>query len=339
MTIVKSAVSILVLSLAMVASAGAQTFKQIEAAAKAEGKLVVYTSIQDAEMQVRVPAFEAAYPEIRVQYIRLPSSQIFSRFVGEKDAGVVKADFLATGSTALYQLRPELFVPLSSEKTPNLTSNIAVKAANPNYLVFQVDTHVVTYNSSLVSDKDLATHLSTWEGLADPRWAGKIALVDPHTSTNQVSFMLMLREKYGDEWYKRFVANRFELVTTATAGAQKVAAGAYHIVVPTIPAQSQAVRAQGAPVKLYQPGGIAHSPAQGMAVPLNSPNPNAALVFLNWMLSPKGQQLTCDFGSAAVLPVASGDCAVKLPKEFMLGRDVIDKADQDKVFSLVGGKP
>jgi iron(III) transport system substrate-binding protein len=259
--------------------------------------------------------------------------------MGEHDAGATQADFLASGSSALYQQRPELFIPLTSENIPNLPKDPVAKAANSDYTLFQIDPHLTTYNSDLVTADDLKNHLATWEGLADPFWAGKIALNDPRNSSNQMSFMIMLRDTYGADWFKRFNANKPELVDTASAGSQQVAAGAYQILVPTIPSQSAAVRAQGAPVGLYLPGGTAHAPAQGMAVPVNAKHPNAGLVFLNWKLSPEGQALTCKLGGVPVVHVDDPDCHATLPEKFVLGKDVIDQATQKEIFDLIGLRP
>lgn len=324
----------------LAAPALAQTsFAEIEAAARTEGQLVIYASTHDSEMQETIALFEAAYPEIRVQSIRLPSGQLFSRFIGEQEAGVVQADFLASGSSALYQQRPELFFELTGENIPNLQTKPLIEAVNPHYTVFQIDPHLVTYNTDLVTLEELETHLATWEGLADPRWRGKIALNDPRNSPNQVSFLIMLRDTYGAEWFEGFNANQFELVGTASAGSQQVAAGAYEILLPTIPTQSAAVRAEGGPVGTYLPGGAVHAPAQGMAVPLDAPHPNAGLVFLNWKLGQEGQALTCRFGGVPVFPVEDPECTASLPEEFMLGIDVIDAETQSEVFGLVGLRP
>src|SRR5690606_28490570 len=102
-------------------AAHAQTMlADLEAAALAEGQLMIYTSNHDVDMQAKVAAFEARYPGIRVEYIRQPSTQIFTRFISEREAGVSLADLLATGSSALYQTDPDLFEPLTAETLPIL---------------------------------------------------------------------------------------------------------------------------------------------------------------------------------------------------------------------------
>lgn len=316
------------------------TMEDLEAAATAEGKLMIYTSNHDADMQARVAAFEARYPGIRVEYVRQPSSQIFTRFISEQNAGVTLADLLATGSTSLYQEEPELFSALTEADLPVLAdTDLLVEAENDNYKVFVNDLQKVTYSTSAVSEEDLAAHLAEWGNLSDPFWKGNIALVDPRNSNNQMSFLLYMQDIYGDEWFEDFMANGPELVGTASSASQQVAAGAFNVLVPTIPAQSAAIRAQGAPVGLYSPAGLNHVTASGAAVPVDAPNPNAGMLFLNWMLTEEAQAIGCATGGLPNIATQSAECPDHLPEEYSLARDVIPAEDAAAVLRLIGLQP
>ena len=316
------------------------SLEQLRAAAKSEGRLLIYSANQDAEMEAKLALFKKSYPEIAAEYIRLPSSQVFTRFVSEDKAGATQADLLTTGSTALFQTNPELFKEVGPSNLPNLkTVQPLIKPINNHYVVFQSDIQVVTYNKGTVSDKDLADHLGSWEGLADPFWKGRIALVDPRNSTNQLSFLLGLQKRFGDDWMKRFAANDPKLVGTASAASQQVAAGAYDILVPTVPAQSDAVRKQGAPLGLYLPKGFVHVPAQGAAVAAKARNPNAALLFINWLMSEEVQALQCRLGGVPNISIQNPDCKTLLPASYDVGLDVIPSAQGSAVYKLIGLQP
>lgn len=327
-------------SLAQIGGALAQSPEDILAAAKAEGEVLVYTSSPDAEMEAKIAAFEASFPEIRVTHIRLPSGQLFTRFISEHDAGVTQADLLAAHSSALFQERPELFVPLTPENLPVLgEQQIIVTPENASYQIFSNDIQLVTYNTDTVSQDDLDVHLASWEDLADPRWKNKVALVDPRNSANQVSFLLNMERLYGDEWFTGFMANEPEIVGTASSASQQVAAGAFDILVPTIPSQSAAVREQGAPIGMYSPEGLSHVTSAGFAVPEGAAHKNAALVFANWLLSPEAQVIQCEFSGVPNIGIEDAACAKLLPEEFTPARDVIPAEDAERVFGLVGLQP
>lgn len=338
-----SSTSLLVLALCsgcVVTTVSAQDLATLQAAAKAEGRLIVYSSNQDAEMEAKLAAFEAKYPEIDADYIRLPSAQVFTRFISEHDAGVTQADLLTTASTVIFQERPELFLELSGENVPALGEETPlITPENSHYAVYQTDVQLITYNTGTVSEDDIAEHLQSWEDLADPRWAGQIALVDPRASTNQLSFFLGLREIYGDEWYARFMENRPEIVGTASAAAQQLAAGAFELLVPSVPVHSAALRAQGAPLGLTLPEGMVHAPAQGTGVPVGAANPNAALLFVNWLLSDEGQILQCTLGGIPTMPVEAAECTNTLPTEYRVGRDIIPGEEGAALYGLLGLQP
>ncbi len=313
------------------------TLAELEAAALAEGQLMIYTSNHDVDMQAKVAAFEARYPGIRVEYIRQPSSQIFTRFISEREAGVTLADLLATGSSALYQTDPDLFQPLTADTLPILgEQEMLIDPLNDRYQIYVNDVQMVTYSTAAVSDEDLAAHLASWGDLSDPFWKDNIALVDPRNSNNQMSFLLYMQEIYGDEWFTDFMANNPELVGTASAASQQVAAGAFNLLVPTIPAQSAAIRDQGAPVALYPPAGLNHVTASGAAIPVRAPNPNAGLLFLNWMLSEEAQTLSCAHGGLPNIALDVAECPKALPEEFSLARDVIPAEEAAHVLGLIG---
>lgn len=326
-------------ALAGVPATAQQTLEELEAAANAEGQLLIYSANQDVEMQTKLEAFEKAYPGIDAQYIRLPSSKAFARFVAEHEAGADQADMMTTGSTALYQTNPELFIELGKDNLPGYEdAGLIIQPENNHYVVFQSDVQVGAYNTNAVSEADLAAHLDSWEGLADPFWKGKIALVDPRNSANQLSFLLGLQERYGDEWMKKFAANEPQIVATGSAASQQVAAGAFDLLVPTVPAQSAAVRAQGAPLGLYLPKGFVHVPAQGAAISVKAAHPNAALLFVNWLIGKEAQAIQCKLGGVPNV-IVGGDCTTTLPEEVSIGRDVIPSEEGAAVYKLINLQP
>ncbi len=283
----------------------AQDMAAVEAAAKAEGKLTLYTSSVDAETQEIVKTFEARYPFIKIEWLRLPSTTLFTRFSAETAAKTYQADVLYSGSSQLYQQHPELFVKLTPEVTPNIT-HVVVPAKNPNYVVGEVLPHIVAYNNETVSAGDIKEHLKSWKDLADPRWRGKIAMVDPKISTNMVSWLMLMRETYGEEWVKAFSANQFRVVTGGPSGAQQVAAGAFQLVVPSVINHSADIRAQGAPIGLLSPDGPTHGLEMAMGLPLTAPHPNAARLYVNWKLGNDAALLLCKIGGTPNGPLPPG---------------------------------
>ncbi|WP_431284590.1 ABC transporter substrate-binding protein [Humitalea sp. 24SJ18S-53] len=310
------------------------TPEEVAAAARREGRLIIYTSSVDADMQKLSAGFERTYPGIRVEWIRQPSTTVFNRFVGEVEAGVVQADLLYTASTALFQERPELFRPLTPAMLPNMGADAAVRAKNAVYVIDAVSPHVVSYSTRTVTPQDL-TQLRSWRDLTNPRWRGKIALVDPKISTNITSWLLVMRDTYGADWVRAFGQNGIQVVGTGTAGVQQAVAGAYQLVVPTVLSHSAELRARRAPLGILQPEGPAHGLENGAAIPVRSNHPNAALLWTNWKFSREAQNLIASMGLVAVKPVDDPN-APKLSPNHIGSNDTISVALQRELIELVG---
>ena len=320
------------------AYAQAELPADVIAAAKAEGKVTIYTSAVDAEMQEVAGVFEKTYPGIKLEWLRFPSTTLFARFVGELDSKVHTADVLFSGSTQLYQQRPELFQPLTVGLVPNVKA-LLVPAKNTGYVIGDIVPHAVTFNNTTVSKADIAAHLKTWEGLADPHWKGKIALVDPKISTNVVSWLLNMRATYGDAWMQGLIRNQFKVVGTGTSGVQQVAAGAFQLVVPTVQAHSADVRAQGAPLTVYTPEGPSHGLEQGLAIAAKAPHPNAARLYVNWKLGQDGSRLVCkNLGVPSVRPPAEIACSA-LSSKHVGSNDLLSPEQQREIMEQLGLKP
>ncbi|SFJ53370.1 iron(III) transport system substrate-binding protein [Bosea sp. OK403] len=318
--------------------AHAQDQAALEAAAKAEGRLTLYTSSVDAETQDIVKSFEARYPFIKVEWLRFPSTTLFTRFSGETAAATYHADVLYSGSSQLYQLRPELFVELTPEVVPNI-SKVIVPAKNTHYVVGEVLPHIVAYNTNTVSTKDIQEHLKSWKDLADPRWRGKIAMVDPKISTNMVSWLMLMRETYGEDWVKGFAANQFRVVTGGPSGAQQVAAGAFQMVVPSVINHSTDIRAQGAPIGLLSPDGPTHGLEMAMGLPVKAPHPNAARLYVNWKLGRDAALLLCKIGGVPNVPAPTDVPCPTMSARHVGSNDMITPEQQKDVLSAYGLKP
>ena len=327
------------LALSLIASAAAQAqpanMAAIEAAAKAEGKLILYTSSVDVETQELAREFEKAYPGIKVEWLRLPSTALFARFAGEADANVNNVDVLYSASSQLYQLRPELFQKLTPQLVPNV-AGLLVKAKNDAYAVAEVLPHLITYNSAQVSKDDLAK-LKSWKDLNDPRWKGKIALTDPKISSNVVSWLMLMRDTYGADWLKTF-AGQYKVVNSAVPGVQQAAAGAFQIVIPTVINHSADIRTQGAPISILRPEGPSHGLEVAIALPLKPLHPNAARLYANWKLGQAGGMLACKGMAVPTVVLKDGANCLKLAPNHVGSNDTITPQQQREIMDMLGLK-
>jgi iron(III) transport system substrate-binding protein len=142
----------------------------------------------------------------------------------------------------------------------------------------------LVYNKNKVQESELP---STWEGLIDSKWAGKV-VVDPRATSMSLLSIVWGKDKALD-WYKRLLATDKPLVTTGeSAGVVKVGSGEALLSTSAYDATVRQQDAAGAPVgiKFLDVVGAKDHYAVIMK---QTPHPNASVCFLAWWGSQEGQ--------------------------------------------------
>lgn len=310
---------------------------KLEAAATAEGQLNLYSSLPPLNTQRFIANFEKKYPKIKVNFITLISGTMFSRYLAEAESGVKQVDLMLSGSSALYQQRPELFLPLTTRNVPGLAKFPAnVRARNEAYMVVSVTPHYITYHNKFVTPSDLQTSLKSWKDLTLPFWRGKLAIVDPMSTSTVMSWLRTLRGAYGDDWVRDLAKNNPRYVDGGSSGVQQVAAGAYLLAMPTASGHSAAIRAKGAPLALANVEGPAHAIESSVAIPRQPVHMNAAMLFANWLVTPEAQGTNCP-DQVPLYRGLGGACA-DISKDHIGSLDVIPEAEQKQLIGLLGRK-
>src|SRR5258708_3460180 len=67
-------------------------YAKVLAAAKKEGKVVIYSALDTKAAQPLVKDFSAMYPDIKVEYNDMNSTEIYNRFIAEVASGQGSAD-------------------------------------------------------------------------------------------------------------------------------------------------------------------------------------------------------------------------------------------------------
>ena len=260
-------------------------------AAKKEGKLVIYSSTDQASATPLLDDFKKEYPFVNVEYQDIGTSQLYSRFLAEAAAGSPSADLLwssamdlqvklAADGYALSYASPESknFAPENSYQSMAFGTTLEPAA--------------LIYNKRLVKAGDLpATHAAFAKLLGGGKLTGKLATWDPEKSG--VGFTLM---EYDNQSNKDFGAvsqglgkAQAGLYSSTGAMLEKVVSGealyGYNIIGSYALLRQQTVPDLG--MKFWKDGTIAF---QRVAfINKNAKAPNTAKLFLDYLLSRRGQ--------------------------------------------------
>jgi iron(III) transport system substrate-binding protein len=257
------------------------------AKAKAEGKVVWYTSTPVEEAQKIADLFRAE-TGIPVELFRSGGSQILSRFQQEINAGRVAVDVLTHSDPAAARAMAKkgLFVPFrpkNFEKVPD-----AAKAADGSFIGQRLNmmTHYLRADKVAPADEP-----KTWDDLTAPKYRGRLAMADPSFTSLQVSVVGMMSKRRGWGFYEKLRQNDVMIVPGNQQVADLIKRGERVIAVGALDSYAADLKAAGHPVKtLYPSDGVFIIPSP-TAVIKGSPNPNAAKLFAQFMISDAVQNL------------------------------------------------
>ena len=304
-------------------AAGAQDAVDV-AKAKAEGKLVWYTSTPIETGQKIVNLFEKEYG-IKVEMFRSGGSAILRRFQQEMDAGRAAVDVLTTSDPAAANAMTKkgLFVafkPKNFDKIPD-----AAKDSNGNYVAQRLNMMTIYMRSDKVSAAD---EPKTWDALLDPKYKGKMVMPDPSFTSLLVSVVGMTSKNKSWSYFEKLRQNDVMIVQGNQQVSDAIKRGERLIAVGALDSYAAEDRAAGHPVKtLYPADGVFVIPSPTSVVK-GGPNPNAAKLFAEFMISDPVQKLFPDGGGYAAridIPAPKGSPDMKSIKINAVDYDYIEK--------------
>jgi len=274
-------------------------------AAEDEGQLTVYIAGYGALIDSGL--FQKAYPKIKVTGVTGTGSQLAPRIVAERRAEKYLADVYSGGGGSLYQnlylgkmldpLKPALILPEVIDPTKWWEGKHKFIDPEERY-IFVYEGNVAAgaspaYNTNLINPQD---YKSLWD-LLNPKLKGKIVSPDIRRvrGTGPSFLFLYYHADLGPQFLRRFYG---EMEVTVTADLRQtvdwLAAGKFALSMPTQSSSTAKAKGQGLPVEEFAPHhfkeGASLSGAFGQLALMNrAPHPNAAKVFVNWLLSREGQ--------------------------------------------------
>lgn len=277
---------------------------RLVAAAKQDGRLVAVTIGGAAPQRALMDKFQDTFPGISVDQQKDGSINIWGpRALQERQAGIRSFDVVWGGGVTanlgtykpqgLYQpIRPIIVHPevLADSAWLGGFDDGFPDTDKKWAFGFTLSKDGGVYiNTDLVKDGEI----KTIKDLLDPRWKGKIAYGDPRTFGAGYWPATALRVATGsDASVKQFFVDQ-EVVLSRDPRqiAEWVVRGRYPIGYANIKPVMQELRSQGIGknVKQILVPELTYMSSDSLWLLANNPNPNAAKLFVNWMLSKDAQ--------------------------------------------------
>jgi len=260
----------------------------VATAARAEGSLTVYSSMNEQEGLPLWKMFEDA-TGVKVNYVRSSDSIILSRIAIENRARQRSWDVVVT--TTVNRLPNDALLQFD----PPEARGLIAEARDPNRRWYGVYANYNTpaYNTNLVRKSELPK--SYEEFLDRKEWAGKVALDD--TDDEWVSAMIVY---YGEERGKKLLKDiaailKPVMVDGHLALARSVGAGEYWLALNNYASLTVNVQLSGAPIDFWALDPVALF-FGSVGVSAQAPHAKAALLGANFMLSREAEQFLAKRG-------------------------------------------
>lgn len=264
---------------------GADRMEKIAAAARKEGTLTLYTTIAEKDLPAILGPFEKKHG-IKVNVWRAGTDKILQRVVQEARAGRHEVDAVHFGSPEMEALsREKVLAPVSSPVHKDLMPGSV--PPHRQWAATILSVWVQAYNTDAVKKADLP---KTYQDLLDPKWKGKLGIEMKNDDWFATVVSQLGGEQKGLAFFRQLVEkNGISPRKGHTLLNNMVVSGEVPLALTVYNYMPQQAKEKGAPIDWFaiEPA-IARSNAIGVAA--KARNPNAALLFYEYMLGPEGQK-------------------------------------------------
>jgi iron(III) transport system substrate-binding protein len=255
--------------------------------AKAEGKIVWYTSLSGVYREL-VDAFKRKYPSITFEVYRAGSSDLTPRLINEAQAGRIVADALESTPGLLMVLRDSgILKPYTSPELGRYPDEAKTKA-DGGRVYWTTDREAYLgfgYNTRMIRPAEVPKN---FQELLRPELKSKLAVTTESSTSRVIGTMLKYK---GEEFVKRLQAQDIRLFKASSAGfLDLIAAGEVAGSPVVFRNQVEVLKEKGAPVD-WVPLDVVPANAGGSAIITGAPHPHAAILLTDFILGPEGQKL------------------------------------------------
>lgn len=257
------------------------------AAAKREGAVVFYTSLDGPTLAAVAARFKQLFPEIAFQPLRLSTAEIPPRLITEQRGGRFGVDVVSGDTSQLRGLaRLEATVPYRPVETRGVAG--ATEEHGWWSVIYNVTT-VLAWNTAKLREHGLRPPASLAD-LAKPEWKNRIGF-----NSQALNFFVALEQvdPHAADILRGIAANSPLMTSSHTGTVTQLAAGEFDVTPTAYGYMVEREKDAGRPVDYINTRPMIVYPDSASLVK-NAPHPNAARLLLEWLLSRDGQQTLLD---------------------------------------------
>jgi iron(III) transport system substrate-binding protein len=260
--------------------------------AEQEGEVVIYaTSPEQVALKV-LARFHDMFPKITPNYLRLQAGALMAKVQSERQAQTYLVDAMQVSDMGMI-LDFQKKNGYSRYVSPEMSAyNAAYKSEPVGYWTWgSIGPAGITFNPTTVP-ADQAP--KTWEDVLDPKWTDTVTVKVSNSGLQHVSWY-ELRQLYGADYWKKFAALKPRAFDSYVQQYDRLVNQQDKIIHTGQYSGYLEWKAKGAPVAFVSPEAGLPATPETWGLPTNGPHPNAARLFLDWLLSPLGQKAITEY--------------------------------------------
>jgi ABC-type Fe3+ transport system substrate-binding protein len=284
--------------------AHAQSLDDFYAKAKDEGAFAFYVGGPTAPWEARAKIFEERYPGIKVTIGGGFSNVLDQKIDAQIAAGKLEIDAAILQTAADYvrwkkEGRLLVFKPDGFDKM-----DAAFKDEDGTFWATMVNAVPYMVNSDKVAAADMP---NSAEDFLKPMFAGKIVTAYPADDDVTLWVFCHIVEKYGWGYMDKYMAQKPTFIQGHLGEQRSIGSGVNIATFDSILDITEGLKRHGQPVESHIPTGDALPiwPLQG-AIFKGAPHPNAAKLFLSWLLAPEQQSKLPTWSPRSDVPPPAG---------------------------------
>jgi iron(III) transport system substrate-binding protein len=282
-----------------------RSYQSIVDAAKQEQVLQIYSNVHsDLPESELLANFKKLYPFISIRYLDEDGSLVYQRFIDEVAAHRPTADVIWSSAMDLQEklINDGYAQPYSSPELPSIPSWAHWKDLGYGSTSEPI---VFVYNRRFISAKEVPSTHAALQSLLEiqaPRFRGRVAIYDPEKS--EVG-MLFLSQDLGvsrDAWslFKAFADVDAKGYTTSRDILRHVVQGDQWIGYDVIASYAFEIQKSHPELEVVYPTDYVLTVSRVCFITTNALHPNAAKLFLDFLLSRRGQSSLVNRGMGSV---------------------------------------
>lgn len=273
----------------------AQTSQLIQAAKK-EGEVVVFGSLENDVAAAINNGFEAKYGGVKAKYFRGSSTVIIDRVTTEHRTGKMSSDIVYTTAEPMKFINKEkgLLARYESPSANNYDKKLIDDFFGPNYRSVIIG---FVYNKSMVKPEEAP---KSYEDIVNPKWKGKIAMGNPTLHDTTIDWLSSLPMVFGsaqkaNDWIKRLAALEPLLLDSMVPVDERIASGEVPLGVAYVKYVHLWGR-KGAPLDYVKGLPVYLGDGNFIGVTAKAPHPNAARLFIDYFLGQESSEIMASVG-------------------------------------------